>query len=367
VVADGGRDDAARGLHRDRLGVRAIECPHDGGERLLGVRLDGAGRAVRGRGQRVDQRVDQRVVRRRDPARPRREQGAVDVRRQGAQDPDVVLIVDQEPRRRAAIERQDLEQVRRVVRELARTLVGGRRAVGRERAPDQRRVGVDRGLGHRARERRVIRRPVGAIALEVEVRGAAVAVERRDPEVAIALRRCLGMDGRRRRLEPRHEPAGRRRVLDRGVEVRHHAPVAVALAQLGPADVEVDRRRARMGRVNDGRQRGRRRQLLRGLVVVVDLGDVDARAVEHRRRPGAPAVAAAVPALVATPGGGHEALGVQRLHRVHHPALERTDERVGLGSVGRSGERDRHPVMIRAMRWWVLAADRAILGGEPAC
>ena len=75
--------------------------------------------------------------------------------RQRAEDADIVLIVHEQTRRGAAIERQHLERIQRVVRELPRAILRIEHGVCRDRFVHQRGMRRDRSLGHRARERQI--------------------------------------------------------------------------------------------------------------------------------------------------------------------------------------------------------------------
>ena len=135
---------------------------------------------------------------------------------------------------------------------------------------------------------------------------AAVAVEGRDEEVAVTLAEGAFGDGAAGVFDEGGDDGGGEAVGvlvvgDGRVQVGHDAPRAQPRAQLGPADVQVQRRRPRVGGMDDARQRRRRAQRPRLVVVVMDVGHVDRRPVEGAAIGKLEAHATAVTPAVAQP------------------------------------------------------------------
>ena len=140
-------------------------------------------------------------------------------------------------------------------------------------------------------------------------------VKGRDVEVVIALRLGIlevigsSLPKRVSKLD------GRLGILDRRIEVGHHAKVSRAIAHLGPTDMHVHRRRERMLWMNDRRKRIGRAKSLLGIVVVVHPRDVDRGAIKERRLHQDVAMPAAVGAFVANPIDPFKGLGMPKFGR----------------------------------------------------
>ena len=112
VMGDRRRQDVAASLVGEGLGMSLIVGANRGREGALDLGADRGGVLL---GERSYECVNERLLNLGDERFPAGEEVAIDVRGQGSHDADVVLVVNEEARGRAAVEGEHLEEVERVV------------------------------------------------------------------------------------------------------------------------------------------------------------------------------------------------------------------------------------------------------------